>query len=911
MNDLFLGYGPEIITGLTGVVPNDYGLATSLYIANLAKEYNIELAQSLGIDISTPDKYREFVKSNPKAYKHPILKHQLGYGLLSPILGGIIQAHIIKNKLNRLQSMDSSEINNKRNFDMFDEILKAYKVCEDKTAFLSGMVPEEVRPELLAALDVEDEAKFNSLIATVQLEPTVAPEEEKAIEPNESEIQVGEQPEVADTTADVPAEAVNSAVEQVTDVSALPDGEITTLTDEQIETIAPTINAVADMTDQIQDLENLDQIPEGLKEGVEIWKDADEDFSVRIITETVKRLYHGDFSEAKDVTSGEIIATGAEVAKELHDKGEHKTTLTKGIEEVQQDLKVMDLADLYSILGELHTLKDSVINFVDFIAEKDDLGLSPSKKKELVDEILNNGLFVDSTDEFRKDVAETLNSAADYSAKDMSTRLSIFKDFSEGFEEHISPLSDGACECLECVTEKEEEKPEAAPEAEAEGEKVSKETVEIAKEAGTFDKAIEMVEDRIEELQEDDGVVEKFAQFSMDCAVQTAKDNGLDPNMYMSMLYNNSVQRTPYQQKVIDKIMKRNRAINRPFFVKPFQAVFTGAPGSARWDKKYGALDDIGTQVAYTMPNMLGQAGKALDQKYGTDTYGQLGSDLGEWMLANKLDQGTIRHFSESEDFSDDKRIARLYRSAIRGAKLTPAQYAILQSKGMLPSINLNDRNLNIKLTKLDSSCGDKSEVEMDCSNKKDFAEGEAPAEEQISQEVIDNALSNDDQIRALVEKYKMLPTIEAKDQMKADMQTLGFTEDVIAMIENYAEGNFSAEEGTKSGDASEETQSEVCPNCGQDPCVCEGQEAETVDVASQVAPELFDELLGPGIGESDPIDGTLPAGEILAPGTDLGHLGTIDQGIPSGEVVPEDDKEVTKIEIVADERDDFEDIMR
>ena len=189
--------------------------------------------------------------------------------------------------------------------------------------------------------------------------------------------------------------------------------------------------------------------------------------------------------------------------------------------------------------------------------------------------------------------------------------------------------------------------------------------------------------------------------------------------------------------------------------------------------------------------------------------------------------------------------------------------------------------------------------------SKKDFAEGEEVTEEQVSQEVIDNALSNDDQIRALVEKYKMLPTVEAKEQMKADMQTLGFTEDVIAMIENYAEGNFSEDEE----EVKEEVKEEVCPNCGQAPCACEAEAG--ADVASMVAPELFDELLGPGIGESDPIDGTLPAGEILAPGTDLGHLGTLDQGIPSGEVVPEDDKEVTKIEIVNPEEDDFESIMR
>lgn len=878
MNDLFSGYAPEMITGLTGMVPNDYGIATSLYLAKLAKDYNMELAKSLGIDVSTPDKYKQFVRTNPDAYKHAFLKHQLGYGLLNSTLGGMIQAHVIKNKLNRLQSMDSSEFNNEngRYFYMFNEILQAYKTCEDKTNFFAGQVPEKVHPELLAALDAEDETKFNDLMDSVKGSETVDEKAEEAIEPNESEIQIGGQLEVPDTVADADPNTVTPPVETITDTVTAPEGEVASLTEEQVDTVTPTITAVTNMTSQVQDLENLDDIPENLKEGVEIWKDADEDFSVKIIAETIKKMYAGDFSERKDFSDGEILRTGAEVAKELHDKGEHKTTLTKGIEEVQQDLKVMDLADLYSILGELHTLKDSVINFVDFIAEKDDLGLSPSKKKELVDEILNNGLFVDSTDEFRKDVAETLNSAVDYSAKDMSTRLSIFKDFSEGFEEHISPLSDGACECLECVTEKEEDKPEVAPEAEAEGEKVSEEAVEIAKEAGTFDKAIEMVEDRIEELQKDDGVVEKFAQFSMDCAVQTAKDNGLDPNMYMSMLYNNSVQRTPYQQKVIDKILKREKALNRPAFL--------GGPGSARFDAKYGTLDNAGTQIAYAMPNVLGQAGKAMDQKYGTNVYGRVGSDIGEWVLANRLAEGKNKnqHFSEGDKSCgegdmdaqamidkakarEEKANAKAYKRVMKGRRINGYQALDLKNAGLF------------------------SENE-----KKDFAEGEAPAEEQISQEVIDNALSNDDQIRALVEKYKMLPTIETKDQMKADMQTLGFTDEVIQMIEQYAEGNFS--------EAKKDMLEEV---------PAEAPAEETVDVASMVAPELFDSLLGPGVGPTDPADGTLPVGEVDAPGTDIGHLGTLGQGIPAGEVSPEDDKEVTKVEIVSPEGDNFESIMR
>lgn len=853
---------------------------------------------------------------------------------------------------------------------MFKELLAIYKSADDKTNIFRDQIPEDKYDAVISALETEDEAKFNDVM-------NAEPVSNEPVETTPAEAPQVNAPAVAET-------------ESLVEESTLPEGPIVdqpeVVTEDQQKVIFPTLDAVMHMTQDIKEAsdEEIAQLPEELQEGVNIVREADDDFSMKIIAEVVDRLHHGDFSEIEEPSDKEILVTTAEAAKDLVDKGEHKTSLMRATEDIQKDLEDAKISDLIRMHTELCNLELCAKDLVEDVIEKNNLAVTPKEKEEIIAKVIDDNIFEDVTeDDLKNDIAEVIKESKDYSSRDMSEQLDIFRDFSQiklDFDEGI----------------------------------LSEDTVELIEEVGNATEAKDALEDAIiEVMEENPEVLERNLDASIDLkgiagslkdafgkagssignttkkaanwvAKNPGKVTGAALGAVAAIPAAKTLAETNEDDSKLDKVIKKvagaatiasssvlgskaGEAIQNKITKGKSVPVEASCGDSSegdmgKWsDDKYdiqSLIEDIRSLPDGDEKRKLTEEVRDLQKRFsksrGWNIAGKVGTfaapivavpaTAAAWAttahtrsheiepkiaeLQDSVDKLRASNMSEgdmgawSNDRRDLDRLAKSIRSLSGENKAElksrlddlKSRYSrnrtanVLGKVGSLTGIGTvpgvvawgvsanNRHNIESDIADLkydvnkaaNLSCGDQSK---DCSE-------EASAEGELNQDVINNALSNDDQIRALVEKYKMLPTVEAKDQMKADMQTLGFGDDVIAMIEQYAEGNFSEGEDAPA----EEVPAEAAP---------EAPVEETVDVASQVAPELFDELLGPGVGETDPVDGTLPPGEIEAPGTDLGHLGTFDQGIPSGEVVPEDDKEVAKVQIVNAEEDNFDDIMR
>ena len=263
--------------------------------------------------------------------------------------------------------------------DKFEVLKKIYDTTEDKEKFLDNF-DEVIRDKVKECLDKGDLGLFKQLCEGTSLES-------------------------GECTMTVPTSEEVTTVDEV----AAPEGDVTDKALQDVVVMDEDIKKAED--------EEIQALPESIKEGAMIWKDASEDFSKAIVSITSDILRGTDFSE------GDVLVTGATVAKDLQDSGYGKTSLSKAMEEIDNKVSLNALNELYTVREELEGLKSSVEEVVDYVTDKDNLGLTPSAKERLVDIILENGIFVnDPQHDVREDIKSVVSSSGDYSVMEDSVK---------------------------------------------------------------------------------------------------------------------------------------------------------------------------------------------------------------------------------------------------------------------------------------------------------------------------------------------------------------------------------------------------------------------------------------------------------------------------------------------------------
>lgn len=263
--------------------------------------------------------------------------------------------------------------------DKFEVLKKIYDTTEDKEKFLDNF-DEVIRDKVKECLDKGDLGLFKQLCEGTSLES-------------------------GECTMTVPTDEEVTTVDEV----AAPEGDVTDKALQDVVVMNEDIKKAED--------EEIQALPESIKEGAMIWKDASEDFSRAIVSITSDILRGTDFSE------GDVLVTGATVAKDLQDSGYGKTSLSKAMEEIDNKVSLNALNELYTVREELEGLKSSVEEVVDYVTDKDNLGLTPSAKERLVDIILENGIFVnDPQHDVREDIKSVVSSSGDYSVMEDSVK---------------------------------------------------------------------------------------------------------------------------------------------------------------------------------------------------------------------------------------------------------------------------------------------------------------------------------------------------------------------------------------------------------------------------------------------------------------------------------------------------------
>ena len=284
----------------------------------------------------------------------------------------------------------------------FDVFKYVYDNTDDKDSVINEF-PEDIREEMRKSLDAGDEGLFVQLLT-----PTALSENG---------------PVATEDTATASASLENVSV---------PDGDIT-------EVARGNLLAVQEMNDDVHKatLEEVQALPEEIQEGVEIWRDASEDMSKLIILGINNALKGFDFSE------DQILCTGATIAKDLQDSGYGKSSLNRATDSLESQIRETALEKLCAVIEEMNSLKSSAEDLVDYISEKDNLGLTPTQREQLVQIILDNGIFTDDSNnhDIRKDILDVVNTSGDYSIGNPIRKLEILNDF-VGYEFSMEDFSD-------------------------------------------------------------------------------------------------------------------------------------------------------------------------------------------------------------------------------------------------------------------------------------------------------------------------------------------------------------------------------------------------------------------------------------------------------------------------------------
>lgn len=632
-------------------------------------------------------------------------------------------------------------------YDLFKYV---YDNAEDKNEILNQF-SENIREDMKKSLDTGDVGLFEQLMT-----PTTLSEEG----PSE--------------TAEVPP--APACVESAT----LPEGDVTDIAQSNLEVVDQMNEDVHAATD-----EEIEALPEDIQEGVGLWRDASEDMSKLIIMATHNALKGSDFSEEQ------VLCTGATIAKDLQESGYGKTSLNRAAENIEAITNAQALDDLYSVRAELDSLRNSAEELVDYISDKDNLGLTPSSKEELVNIILENGIFTDDPDhDVREDVEKVIETSGDYSAMDASVKQNLLNDFS-GYE-----FSMEECEPFTC---------------------------DILSINGSFDGSYNSVNEAIELLEEDFAASDpyKWNYKWGKLQAKTQADNQVRANAAKLQVLQNKNAHEEAMAAAKNKSKETINAAKLQNEVDLKTADRLAAKEAAKADYRLQKLNNTTAPQGFFKSN------------YQTYNIGPIEYGKGYKSGFERTVTGVT---SDVTDFLD-KRSERMTKLATAQAK-ADAKVKVAQAKA------------------LSNMARHKGAVTRDAVGLA-YAQNAYPMIGNFSEEndaTEDQVLMQNEALEALVSKYTMLPTLEAKNAMVEDALAHGVPQEYInAMIER-SKGEFSEDEEAQAPAESGEVEA---PDMGPEEVLQTVESLGSDEIAqdSEVASQI------------DPIDGTLPAGDVVGEG--------------------------------------------
>lgn len=811
--------------------------------------------------------------------------------------------------------------------DQFSEYLKIFSTLttnNEKSDFVSSIVPANIVPQVLLALETKDYNAFKlSINQEDPIDPTISSinsEPPVEVAPVSPEGLASALPEEAVVDNNNPAGV--TGITNTTSTEAAPDTDINPL--------APTIESVSGMTDEVKGLsdEQVDTMPESVKSGVQIWKDASEDFTKKIIARTVYKLHNGEFSEIEEPSEKDVLEKGAESAVELVNEGEHRTSLDKAVDDINSELESSDVANLIRIYGELKQIEDSAKVFIEYVSDKNDLGLSPATKDEVISEVLDNGLFnLDGS--ISRSLLTSLNKSSDYSHREVEDRMKIATDFSE----------------VDCI---------------ADDGDISDDTITLLNRSGSFDDALSAVESALADKGVTEENAEEMITSGSDDGDYSESTNNLDnantlsddilkikdnyhseavkemigPTSINNAMPTRSIGQGAYMTLLDKKLKNDSRSGLNP--VKHMNNLIH--------KNTYEKLTDPITVASYTVPTIGSIAASKLGGSLElgekeNSALTKLGGDLGDIALMstmsgkkaptralndnikstwNKLTHSDHSEgdesINESEDMSVKSAASKVVNTVTKAVKDNAPKVmdkvkdpAVLAAGGAALAGGVAASKINALKSNEEDSLGTKAlkgvgrvavpvvaaagayagskGISKSVDNYKihkaqksmgmsqgDASEGEVSEEvmEDTTNNVAEQSLGNNDMIKALAEKYKMLPTVETKNFMIEDLRAKGFDESIINTLLSMSSGEFSED-----GEGAQVDPSQVDPQSA----IAQGAPVESV-----IATDIFDDLVGPAVGATD-YDGTLAPGVVSengAEGTDiLGGLSTDGDAYP------------------------------
>lgn len=609
-------------------------------------------------------------------------------------------------------------------YDLFKYV---YDNTENKDEIVNQF-PETIRESMRACMEAGDEGLFNQLMAPTALS------EEGSVEAQET----------------MPAPA---CVESAT----LPEGDVTDIAQDNLEAVQQMNEEIHEMTPEM-----AESLPEEVKEGAEIWRDASEDMSKLIIMATHNALKGSDFSEEQ------ILCTGATVAKDLQESGYGKTSLSRAMDNIDAITRSRALEKLCYIKEELESLHQDAEELVDELCEKDNLGLTPSNKEQLVGVVLDNGIYETPDYDVREDVDKVIGTSGDYSVMDDKVKSNILNDF-YGYEfsmENYDPM-----------------------------------TQQILYVTGNYPDALAACDCAINELLGDCSEDSSNPFESGDCAV-TVTDEVLDAlgdSMGVKYRYKGKKKKGSNLltglgvNKTIGTI---GRGIDT-FYTQPRRDMIDL--------EKYRINAD--TKVKRTQAKSSAAAAKRIYNPMATSQM-----YVPSQVVAAPMQQVVYPQATAVPTMQAAYPQMVMYKE-------TPI-YGPQAAQQIPENTIVETTGPNTKAYKLQGN----------------FSEGNDATEDQV--------LMQDEALEALVAKYTMLPTLEAKNAMVEDALAHGIPEEYInAMIER-SKGEFSEDENQMSEEEYQNLMNTV-NSLGSD------EIAQAGDVANPV----------------DPIDGTLPAGGVVGEG--------------------------------------------
>lgn len=712
----------------------------------------------------------------------------------------------------------------------YDLLKYVYDNTEDKDEIVNQF-PEDIRESMKQSLDTGDEGLFEQLMTPTSMS-TNGPEQVTEVAPAPVSIET----------------------------STLPDGDVTDIAQDNLQAIVQMNNEVHEAAP-----EEIEALPEDVQEGVEVWRDASEDMSRLIIMATHDALKGFDCSEEQ------VLCTGATIAKDLQDSGYGRTSLSRASDNLGSLMEAQAYDKLCMVKDELDSLRCSAEELVDYLSDKDNLGLTPSQRDELVDIILENGIFTDDADhDVRKDVMDVINTSGDYSMMDASVKLNLLNDFS-GYEfsmEECDPYTcdilsacgsfDGSyssvCEALDMISQ---DFAAMSPEEfrqhqyhigvsrdnQRYNQKLNYKTDRVkAKEAYRSDRA--RAAEAYDTLLESNRSAAELAAINKAQALGVA---GINANSANTVAATNA-EASKYAARMAAESANTVAATN----ANASKYASKQATKQAKLDKHLTATDTVG-KIADNRKDVElqklenAQKEKNAEWRYRTaqlkadsQPVGFFQNNYEEFQLGPiKYGHGKRGAFDRVSTYVTDEVTNYLNKKNARMSKLANAQakadarVKVAQSKALA---NMARYNSNTTKDAVGLAYAQNNYLPMTYGN---FSESNDATEDQV--------LMQDEALEALVAKYTMLPTLEAKNAMVEDALAHGVPEEYInAMIER-SKGEFSEDEA----DNSEATEMDA-------QAVLDSIEALGSDEIAQDG-----EVTNP----TDPLDGTLPAGGIIGEG--------------------------------------------